>query len=99
VGSSKNDFEYIETDESSAASFAGSLPSRFYEEIPEFRGGHVRKRIDSAQVRARTVSIRIIARFCKVVGKRQMWQRLRAENQRRHDLAASLGRFPMSYVS
>lgn len=96
------EYEYIEVPETAAASFADSLPARFYEEIPEFRGGHVRQHTDPDQLRARETSLRIIARFCDLAGnsKRHLkWVALRFENQRRHDLAAALGRWPMSHTT
>jgi hypothetical protein len=104
-------YDYVEISEAIAASFADSLPGRFFEEIPEFRGGHVRKRADTATERvlrdrslrvsmAQETCERIIARFTGQNGAfHGIWTALRAENQRRHDRAASLGRWPMSHTA
>lgn len=104
------DYEYVEVPETIAASFADSLPARFFEEIPGFRGGGIRSRSETRTERvlrlrsarlltAQETYERIIAKFTGKTSKSaKKWRVLRAENQRRHDLAASLGHWPMSHT-
>jgi hypothetical protein len=107
------DYDYVDVTEAADASFADGIPARFFEDIPEFRGGHIRRRTETLTeriLRLRSVRIlaaqetyeRIMTRFTGVstTSKAQKkWRQLRQENSRRHDVAANMGRWPMNRAS